>query len=113
MTKKQKIYDFGTLRVTSNMSHETIKRKMDEPYSRIELVPDKYLVKYRCNRCSHEWEDILPETDLSANEIVYCIKGCSKGADGKGFMGFYKPLIGLITNKNPFGYGIMIKSRKI
>ena len=111
---EEEIIDFGTLYIHSDSDLDTIKKRLASyPYSRVVHVPDKYLVKYKCNLCGHEWDNILPETNLSANKMVDCIMGCSRGADWKGFTGFYRSLIGLITGKEPFGYGVMIESSKI
>ena len=102
------------LYVYSYTSPQAIKRALESGfYSGVTFVPDKYLVRYRCDRCGHEWEGILPETHIGSNETVDCRMGCSRGANDGSSLGMYKIIKNLFSGKKPFGYGRLIKSEKI
>ena len=102
------------LHVYSNSSPQAIKRELDTGlYNGVTFIPDTYLVTYKCDRCGHEFDCIVPETFLGAKEFVDCRMGCSRGANEPSLLGLYKIIKGLITGKEPFGYGRLIKKKKL
>jgi hypothetical protein len=111
----------GTLQISKYTSPKWIKRMIDSNeiwlYSRIEFLPTNYLLTYRCTRCGHEWNEIEPDYNLNTLNLrlksANCRIGCSTGADQPSLLGLYKIIKGLITGKEPFGYGILIKSEEL
>jgi len=98
--------------VYSFSNPKTIERAWETGfYSGVRFVPDEYLVKYKCGRCGHEWQDIISHIPL--NNSVDCMMGCSKGAEGLSLLWFYRVIKGLITGKEPFGYGRLIQSKNL
>lgn len=76
------------------------------------IIPPTYEVRYKCTRCSHEWDDIHVGYD-PIEDTQDCRMGCSSGADRPSWLGLYKIIKGLITHREPFGYGRLIKSEKL
>lgn len=107
----------GRLYISKYTSPERLQRIMESGelylYTGVTFVPPDYLVRYRCDRCGHEWDDIIPETFVSSKTFVDCRMGCSNGASKPTLLGFLKIIIGLITGKEPFGYGRLIKSEEL
>jgi hypothetical protein len=80
-------------------------------YTTVIHVPPKYLLKYRCDLCGHEWDEIGVEP---FNDTTDCRMGCTVGFSGGPFLIWaYKVIRGLITQKSQFGFGILISQKEL
>jgi len=107
----------GTLYISKYTSPQRLKKLSESGeiwlYNRITFVPPSYWVKYKCDRCGHEWDDIQKGFG-SPRETQDCRMGCSRGANGSPLLlWLFKIIKGLITGKEPFGYGRLIKSEEL
>ena len=90
---------------------ESLKRTL---YTRgsVRFVPSTYLLRYKCTRCSHEWDDTWTGYGLTEDgPIQECrMGGCSSR---EVIPMLYRLINRLFTGKKVFGYGRLIESKKI
>ena len=105
-----------SLYISKYTSPQRLKKLSDSGeiglYSGVTFVPPTFLVTYKCNRCGHEWDSTWNEFGLP-KELINCMMGCSNGANNPSLLGLYKIIKGLITGKEPFGYGRLIRSKEL
>jgi len=74
-------------------------------------IPNMYEARYKCTRCGHEWDDIHVGYDPIENPQD-CRMGCSNGYGEISLLGLYKTIKSVITGKETFGFGRLIKKEE-
>ena len=75
-------------------------------------IPPVYETRYKCTRCGHKWDDIHVGYN-PVEDTQDCKMGCSNGYDKPSLLGLYRGIKGLITGKETFGHGRLIKKTEI
>ena len=101
------------LHVYKHTSRGAIKRALETGfYTGVTFEPANYLLRYRCDRCGHEWDDIWNRYG-PPEETIDCRNGCSNGYNNLfSLIGLYRMIKGLITGRDSFGFGRLIKKEE-
>jgi len=98
--------------VYKHTSPEAIKKALDSgQYLGVTFEPTIYSVRYKCDRCGHECDEIH-DSHGGIPEFKKCRMGCSVGDDDS-FFGLVKIILSLFTGKSPFGYGRLISQKEL
>jgi DNA-directed RNA polymerase subunit RPC12/RpoP len=99
-----------------NMKRETLEMLSARAFCGLPAsgpnIPPMYEAIYKCTRCSHEWNDIHVGYN-PVEDTQDCKMGCSNGYNELSLLGLYKTIKGLITGREPFGHGRLIKKEEL